>query len=323
VNDNADADTGISVTIDVLANDQNIADTPIVVSIAADPTNGTAIAGADNKVTYTSAAGFVGDDDFQYTATDRDSDASSAVVTVTVVDPNANVLPIANSDSANVNSGETVNINVLANDQGLLDVPIVVSISVNPADGSAQVLADNRISYTADNTFIGDDTFEYTIMDADGDASTATIIVGVIDPNANVLPVANDDLANVWVDIQFGGNVVIDVLANDQGLDDDPIKVEIHTAPGIGSVVALANNKISYTAYDSSNSEDSFQYRVTDANGDWATATVTVTIQPSTVADGSAGSTNKKKGAGTTGPLWLLVLFLLILRSNASRSRVK
>ena len=315
-NDSADADTGVSVVIDVLENDQGLADTPIVVAISANPANGTAIAGADNNITYTSNPGFEGDDGFQYTATDRDGDASSATVTVTVVDPNANVIPLAIDDSADVNSGETVNIDVIANDQGLSDLPIAVSISADPANGSAQVLTDNHVAYTADNTFSGTDTFEYTVMDVDGDASSATVIVTVIDPDANVLPIANDDSANVWVDFQFGGNVVIDVLANDQGLDDDPVSVEIYSSPGVGSVVVLANNRISYTTYDSSSNEDSFQYFVTDANGDWASAKVTITIRPSTLADEQADNTNKKKGGGSTDPLWLLVLLLLILKSR-------
>jgi len=189
VNDAVDADTGVSVVIDVLDNDQSLADTPIVVSISADPANGSAIAGADNNVTYTSNPGFVGDDSFQYTATDRDGDAASGTVTVTVVDPNAGgtgVIPAANNDSAEATSGGNVIIDVLANDQRLDDGPVVVSIDIGPSGGTAFVMADNRISYTADNGFEGNDEVRYTVTDRDGDTATATVTVIVSIPEVVV-----------------------------------------------------------------------------------------------------------------------------------------
>ncbi len=321
VNDSVNADTGASVVISVLDNDQGLADVPIMVSISADPNNGTAIAGADNNVTYTSNVGFVGDDNFQYTATDRDGDASSATVTVTV-DSNANAIPIAVDDMADVDSGETVTVNVLTNDQGLADVPIVISISQGPDNGSAQVLADNRISYTADNNFSGNDSIGYTVTDNDGETSSATVAVTVTDPSTGgvgAIPVANDDSVEVRVDFQVNGNVIIDVLANDQGLSDEPLTVEIQANPINGSVFVLADNHISYTTGNNFIGEDTFQYRVTDVDGDSSIATVTITALETTYEDDPTGTT-KKKGGGMIDPLWLLLLFAAVFRSNALRS---
>lgn len=84
VDDAATVESGSSVIISVLDNDQGLADTPIMVSISSTPNHGMAFAGADNRVTYTSNIGFSGDDSFQYTAADRDGDGSSATVTVNV-----------------------------------------------------------------------------------------------------------------------------------------------------------------------------------------------------------------------------------------------
>ena len=102
----------------------------------------------------------------------------------------AAITPVARDDSASVDSGATISINVLANDSGLTDAPIVVSISINPVNGSTQVLADNRISYTANNNFVGNDSFEYTITDADDEASSAMVTVNVTNPVV-VVPISS------------------------------------------------------------------------------------------------------------------------------------
>jgi len=54
--------------------------------------------------------------------------------------------------------------------------------------------------------------------------------------------------ANDSADADTGVSVVIDVLENDQGLDDDPVNVEIHSSPGVGSVVAFADTQIESVA---------------------------------------------------------------------------
>jgi hypothetical protein len=312
VNDSANADTGASIIISVLDNDQGLADTPIMVSISADPMDGTAIAGADNKVTYTSNPGFTGDDDFEYTATDRDGEASSATVMVTVIDPNANTIPVAMDDVASVDSGATVDINVLANDQGLSNVPLVVSISIDPVDGSAQVLADNRISYTADNNFVGVDSFEYIVTDSDGEASSGTVVVTVTDPNAGgtgVIPVANDDSASAT----SAGNIVINVLANDQRLDDGPVVVSIFSAPANGSAFVLTDNRVSYTADFGFVGDDEFRYRVTDSHGDAATATVALSVSDPVIVV----TKSRKVGGGAfdyLSLLWMLFAATMLAR---------
>jgi large repetitive protein len=69
------------------------------------------------------------------------------------------------------------------------------------------------------------------------------------------------------------------VLANDSDPDGDivPGSVQVVTAPTRGSASASANGSITYTA-GSNGGTDSFAYRVCDAGGRCATATVSVTI---------------------------------------------
>ena len=78
-NDAATTAKDTAVTIHVLANDYHV-DGPLDVISTSLPAHGTAIVNADETITYTPAAGYVGDDSFSYTL----AGGVTATVTVTV-----------------------------------------------------------------------------------------------------------------------------------------------------------------------------------------------------------------------------------------------
>ena len=88
--DTATTDQGVSVDIDVLANDGAGADgvdldnAPTTKVTFTDAANGTVVYNDDGTFTYTPDAGFSGDDSFTYTIEDGDGDSSTADVSVTV-----------------------------------------------------------------------------------------------------------------------------------------------------------------------------------------------------------------------------------------------
>ncbi len=94
------------------------------------------------------------------------------------------------------------------------------------------------------------------------------------DKPINTPPTAKDDSATT----KYETAVVIDVLANDTDADNDALSIESVTNPANGSAV-IENNKITYTPNKNFSGEDSFSYRVKDANGATATAKVTVNVQ--------------------------------------------
>lgn len=89
----------------------------------------------------------------------------------------------------------------------------------------------------------------------------------------NRAPVAEDDTATAS---RNGGEVFIDVLANDADPDGDPLTVVSVTQPASGSVVN-SGDFVTYTPATGFQGEDSFNYVVSDGI-DTATATVTVTV---------------------------------------------
>lgn len=96
------------------------------------------------------------------------------------------LMPVANNDRANVDHGESVTINVLANDLtaggGVLD-PSSVRITKQPQHGTVTVNADGTITYTSDdNSTSPRDSFRYTVRSSTGAVSneaTVTLVLPV------------------------------------------------------------------------------------------------------------------------------------------------
>jgi serine protease AprX len=86
--DTATTQQNTPVTINVLANDEDIDSDPLSVTAASDPANGSATINPDNTITYTPDTGFAGQDTFTYTicapeGCDTTSDTATVTVTVT------------------------------------------------------------------------------------------------------------------------------------------------------------------------------------------------------------------------------------------------
>lgn len=269
--------TGVAATLDVQANDTGLTEGPITVSVVGNPANGMAVPDAGNpqQVVYTSTQGFIGMDSFTYRLQDSNGDTSNvATVDVAVTDPS---IPLAVDDVAGTFPDEMIGINVLSNDAGLADTPLVVSITSNPTNGTLGTVtgcdqqATCVVPYTPNTGYIGPDSFRYTITDS-------TLILSneaTVDITVNEVPVAVDDTAEL---LDTGGPVTIDVLANDSGLANVPLAVTIKTPPASGTATVQADNTIVYAATGSAGAADQFEYVVTDGNGRFATALVTVKI---------------------------------------------
>lgn len=254
-----------ATTISVLANDSvNGLPTTVALVSGQGPANGTATVNASNQVVYTPTAGFTGTDTFQYTLTNANGTSVTAA-TVTV-----NVAPRANNDSANTYQNTAITIPVLSNDvyNTAIAVP-AVTITQNPANGTATVNASKQVVYTPATGFTGTNTFQYTITNANG-TSTATVSVNVAPP----LPVAVDDTATTMQN----NAVTIDVIGNDIYNNSAPT-VAIFTQSSYGVATVNASNQVVFTPSPGYAGTTTFKYKITNANGTSATAaTVIVTV---------------------------------------------
>ena len=267
IDDAVTTDENTAVTIDVLANDNDIDGDTLTIDSITQPMIGTAVI-SGTMVVYTPTLDFSGEDSFTYTISDGNGESDTATVTVTVSD--VNVDPVAVDDTAATAEDTAVTIDVLANDSDADGDTLTVDSVTDPPNGTA-VNNSTDVTYTPDIGFLGDDSFTYTVMDGNGGSATATVTVTVTSGNQN--PVAVDDSATTDEDV----TITIDVLANDSDPDGDTLTIDSVTDPANGSVVNNGSD-VNYTPDAGFFGTDSFDYTISDGNGGTDTATVTVTI---------------------------------------------
>jgi CSLREA domain-containing protein len=278
--DSADTPEDTPVTIDVALNDTDVDGNlnPASITVISGPVNGTVTSNGDGTFTYTPNPNFYGSDSFTYTIAD-DGGLTSDEATVTINVTSVNDPPVANDDSAeiNINESPAVNIDVTANDTDVDDtinpasvatvsVPISGTVSVDPVSGV--------VTYTPDEDFVGQDTFEYEVCDTGMPilCDTATVTVTV---SGNRPPVANDD----QVETPQGTPVIIDVLANDTDEDGDTLTVTQFSQGSRGTVTTNADGTLTYAPNSNFKGTDSFTYTISDGRGGVDTAMVTITTQ--------------------------------------------
>jgi CshA-type fibril repeat protein len=245
-----------------------------------------------------------------YRVADVNGTTATATVTVTV-----GAAPVAKPDAPSTPQNSPVVIDVLGNDvPGATPLDPTTVLLKDPADGvyKPSVTIPGEGKYTVDPvtgkvTFDPEPTFSgtatpitYQVKDKDGVPATSTITVKV----TAITPKAIDDAAKTPSDT----TVVVDVLGNDTpgdpGVALDPKTVQLKdpadgvyktsvTIPGEGKyTVDPATGVVTFDPEPTfAGAAKPLTYRVADANGTTATATVSVTVGAAPVAKPDAPST--------------------------------
>lgn len=162
---------------------------------------------------------------------------------------------IAVDDAIETPMGESVIIDVFANDEGLENGPFQILIRSEPSKGSAVINTDMQVAYTPEPDNFGIDFFQYEVSDRDGSLSTlATVTVTIINPEQPE-PALDDPVPGT-------DSAALDdpVPETDSATVDDPVPgTDSATVDELGDAAA---NSVEISAVSDSGSE-----------GDSATAT--------------------------------------------------
>ncbi|MCK5584514.1 tandem-95 repeat protein, partial [Candidatus Bipolaricaulota bacterium] len=173
--DSAITDEGIAVMILSLLNDSDPNGDPLEIESVTSPDHGfVEIVGGE--LLYTPDPGFDGVDTLAYTISDGKGGTSTATVFIAVAP--INDIPIAQDDSVTTIAQESVSVPVLINDSDPDGDPLVILSVTQPENGSVTIVGTGLL-YEPDGGFTGTDSFDYTITDDSGSASTATVTIGV------------------------------------------------------------------------------------------------------------------------------------------------
>ena len=280
-NDQATVAEGGTVNIPVLVNDtdpDNSIDTASVL-IVNTPTHGTATLGVGGVVIYTHDGSNTIVDSFTYRISDV-SGSPSGLATVSIAITPTNDPPVAQNDSAIVQSGTPKIINLAANDSGSDDGLDLTSIEIvsQPSQGTLSVNNNGTVTYEHNGSTNLQDSFTYRIRDIAGAQSNIATVQLTIERTA-LPPLTAPDSATV----DEGGTVNINVLANDTARDNpiNAASVTVVTSPTNGTVTVNSSGVIQYIHNGSETTADSFTYRVSDTAGlTSATTTVSLVVVP-------------------------------------------
>lgn len=133
------------------------------------------------------------------------------------------------------------------------------------------------------------------------DDTSDPITFRIVVNEGNRAPVAVDDEATVYED---SSPTTIDILVNDMDADGDTLTLTETTDGAVGSVAITADGTaVEYAPNPDANGSDTFSYTITDGNGEFAKATVAVTIiplddSPDAIDDGFPTPIKIGRGAG-------------------------
>jgi hypothetical protein len=270
-------------TLDILANDGGYDLPPVEVKIVSAPSAGTAVINPDRTLTFTPPPDEGGFFSIQYQLSDGTQEPVTCPVGIQV-----EADPVAVDDNAPVKIDTTTDIQILGNDTGITDVPLTVEITLPPVNGTAAVIVAGTpgtlpvVRYTPATGFVGSDTLRYRITDVNNDVSNeATVAINVIGPPDSNPPACTNDLVNAERDVP----TVIDVLANDTGLEVQPVAVTITQGPASGSVVVTPGaDTITYTPPPDTGGVVTFRYQASEAINPAVECSVTVLVNELPVA---------------------------------------
>ena len=177
--------------------------------------------------------------------------------------------PVAVNDTTDLYN--SVRIAVLANDYDPDGDTIHVTGTGTPAEGRIAGVENDTITYEISTPDYTVDSVIYYIRDAAGLEDSAWIFLNIFQDDH---PVAEDDYATVMQ----GGEVTIDLLANDHDPDGDSIYVSGTNSFLQGSFVLTGNRYLDYTAPLHFTGVDSLEYTVKDIHGGLDVARVFITV---------------------------------------------
>ncbi|MGZ9107262.1 MAG: tandem-95 repeat protein [Micavibrio sp.] len=206
------ADNGLGTDFDLDGDTLKIAQ-DMITSTA----GGSVILMANGDFVYMPPANFSGADSFEYRVTDGQGGEATGTAALTVLP--VNDIPEAKDDQAETTLLSSVTGNVLIDSGYGVDSDIDGdALSVQPAilftanGGMVSINADGGFVYTPSTGFIGNDSFDYTVLDGQGGQDIGTVTVSVEAAPDQIIGTSGNDVLNG----NNGDNTILAFAGNDK-----------------------------------------------------------------------------------------------------------
>ena len=184
--------------------------------------------------------------------------------------------PVAKDDTYSTAENQKLVISDLLDNDIIYDYGRIKEFDEETAEGGrVELNNDGSLTYFPNQDFKGEDSFGYTLCDAElpANCSTAMVTITVTDGGD---PVANDDSYEAVENKKFNIN---NFLENDDLLDGATLS-EINDDDLNGVLVDNGDGSLSYTSNNGFTGEDTFTYTICDSDEtpSCSTATITITV---------------------------------------------
>jgi len=173
-----------------------------------------------------------------------------------VLNTNVNRLPVAVDDTGTAQPGVALVVNVLANDSDPDGNALTVSSVTAPAHGTAVINANNTVSYSSTGSYLGPDSFGYTIVDGQGGSASATVRITVVDTTPPVVTCP----ANITASTASATGATVNYVAS---ATDAGGLASFNCVPPSGSTFPIGTTTVTCTAVDNSTNRSSCTFTVT------------------------------------------------------------
>ena len=172
INDEAQTEINTPVSIDVLANDTHEGQEALRITSASASLGSVVI--IDGLLHYTPPENYVGEVTIIYGVASENSGTAQGQVVVSIhAPPPVNHAPIANDDHSEIQQGDSITVNVLANDtdpeqDALQLADAFISDIADISDAAVTFSASGEVIYTPNPHFFGEHHIQYFVLDSAG-----------------------------------------------------------------------------------------------------------------------------------------------------------
>lgn len=293
--------TDTSISIPVLANDTDADSAELSIqSATVEFGEGTVTIVEDGQnLLFTPERGSLGPWSIEYVVTDNDDGFDRGTVTIL----NGDLAPEAGDDLATVVAGESVTVNVRANDTDdgdMSELRIVDAVVVEPegTTTTVEVTSDGQLLFNAGSE-VDIVVAEYTLQDGLSNQTQGRVLLAVTPPT----PIANDDVATTSQNTA----VSVSVLDNDGPAILDLSTVSLRVTSSSEGSVSVDDGVVTYTPPVDAAGEAAVTYEICSATNVCDRATVRITVTRPVSPFAAEGQITLPSDAGPQLIPWLIV----------------
>ena len=258
------------------ANCSDADDDAMTASLNSGPTHGFLSPDGSGGAVYQPNPGYVGPDSFTFHVVANGEQSNVATISITVTGTATNQPPsCVPTYPLQAYEGKQKTVSLPCSDPDTPPNQLVGTILTEPAHGDAGI-SGLSLNYTADDEYVGSDSFTFKVNDGTSDSGTVTVTVDVLDfPEGNQAPTCPESHAFVEADSE------VTLIANCLDPEGDGLTYGL-ASPSVqhGAIDNFTSTSVRYRPAPGFTGTDSLGYSARDAFHDPITFVVEITVLP-------------------------------------------